>query len=115
MSTAWLVTGARGQLGTDLLEVLSARPGDDVTGLGRAELDLTDEAAVRAAGRDWLAAVRADRAVLVNAAAYTAVDAAETDEATAEVVNGRAPVISQAVLTPPRPPGPAGGRWRPRP
>ncbi len=91
MSTAWLITGARGQLGTDLLEVLADRRDDDVTGLARAELDLTDEAAVRAAVRDWLAGVRADRAVLVNAAAYTAVDAAETDEATAEVVNGRAP------------------------
>ncbi len=91
MSTAWLVTGARGQLGTDLLEVLATRPGDEVTGLGRAELDLTDEAAVRGTVRDWLAGMRADRAVLVNAAAYTAVDAAETDEATAGVVNGRAP------------------------
>ncbi len=88
---AWLVTGARGQLGTDLLEVLSSRPDDVVTGLGRAELDLTDEAAVRSAVRDWLSGAQADRAVLVNAAAYTAVDAAETDEATAEVVNGRAP------------------------
>jgi dTDP-4-dehydrorhamnose reductase len=91
VSTAWLITGARGQLGTDLLDVLATRPDDDVTGLGRAELDLTDEAAVRTAVREWLAEVRADRAVVVNAAAYTAVDAAETDEATAEVVNGRAP------------------------
>jgi dTDP-4-dehydrorhamnose reductase len=91
VSTAWLVTGARGQLGTDLLGVLGARSGDDVTGLGRAELDLTDETAVRTTVRDWLAGVHADRAVVVNAAAYTAVDAAETDEATAAVVNGRAP------------------------
>jgi dTDP-4-dehydrorhamnose reductase len=91
VSTAWLVTGARGQLGTDLLEVLRARPEDDVTGLGRVELDLTDEAAVRSAVRSWLDGVRAQRAVVVNAAAYTAVDAAETDEATAELVNGRAP------------------------
>lgn len=90
-STAWLVTGARGQLGTDLLQVLTARHGDDVTGLGRAELDLTDEAAVRSTVDDWLSGVRADRAVLVNAAAYTAVDAAETDEETAHVVNGLAP------------------------
>jgi dTDP-4-dehydrorhamnose reductase len=90
-TTAWLVTGARGQLGTDLLEVVGTRPGDDVTGLGRAELDLTDETAVRERIRTWLSEVRADRAVLVNAAAYTAVDAAETDEATAELVNGRAP------------------------
>jgi dTDP-4-dehydrorhamnose reductase len=89
--TAWLVTGARGQLGTDLLEALAARPGDQVTGLGRAELDLTDEVAVRTAVREWLDGVRTERAVVVNAAAYTAVDAAETDEATAEVVNGHAP------------------------
>jgi dTDP-4-dehydrorhamnose reductase len=88
---SWLVTGARGQLGHDLLEVLAARPDDDVTGLGRAELDLTDEAATRAAVRDWLTRIRGDRAVLVNAAAYTAVDAAETDETTAQVVNGDAP------------------------
>lgn len=88
---AWLVTGARGQLGTDLLAVLADRPGDDVTGLGRAELDLTDEAAVRSTVDEWLSGVRADRAVLINAAAYTAVDAAETDEETAQVVNGLAP------------------------
>lgn len=91
MSTAWLVTGARGQLGHDLRIVLDGRPGDDVTAVGRAELDLTDEAAVRAAVREWLDGVRADRAVLVNAAAYTAVDTAETDEDTALLVNGRAP------------------------
>jgi len=89
--TAWLVTGARGQLGHDLLEVLSGRPGDEVTAMGRAELDLTDEAAVRATVRDWLARSAGQPAVLVNAAAYTAVDAAEEDEATATVVNGAAP------------------------
>ncbi|SFO94191.1 dTDP-4-dehydrorhamnose reductase [Geodermatophilus dictyosporus] len=91
MSTAWLVTGARGQVGRDLLEVLAGRPGDEVTALGRAELDLTDETAVRSAVRAWLDGVRADRAVLLNTAAYTAVDAAETDEDTATVVNGHAP------------------------
>jgi dTDP-4-dehydrorhamnose reductase len=91
VAISWLVTGARGQLGHDLLEVLTARPDDEVTGLGRAELDLTDEAATRAAVREWLAGARGERAVLVNAAAYTAVDAAETDEATARVVNGDAP------------------------
>ena len=91
MSISWLVTGARGQLGHDLLEVLAGRSYDDVTAAGRAELDLTDEAATRTAVRDWLARARGDRAVLVNAAAYTAVDAAETDEATAMVVNGAAP------------------------
>ncbi|MGY1682444.1 dTDP-4-dehydrorhamnose reductase [Geodermatophilus sp. SYSU D01176] len=90
-ATAWLVTGARGQLGGDLLAVLAGRPGDSVTALGRAELDLTDEACVRAVVRDWLAGVRRARPVVLNAAAYTAVDAAETDEDTALLVNGRAP------------------------
>jgi dTDP-4-dehydrorhamnose reductase len=91
VSTAWLVTGARGQLGHDLLEVLATRPDDQVTAVGRAELDLTDETAVRTTVRDWLARSAGSRAVLVNAAAYTAVDAAEDDEATALVVNGAAP------------------------
>jgi dTDP-4-dehydrorhamnose reductase len=93
VSAAWLVTGARGQLGHDLLDVLSARGADSVTAVGRTELDLTDEAAVRSTVREWLTGAEAQgrRAVLVNAAAYTAVDDAESDEATAEVVNGRAP------------------------
>jgi dTDP-4-dehydrorhamnose reductase len=89
--TSWLVTGARGQLGHDLLEVLAGRPGDQVTALGRAELDLTDETAVRTTVRKWLAGSDGSRAVLVNAAAYTAVDAAEDDEETAALVNGAAP------------------------
>jgi dTDP-4-dehydrorhamnose reductase len=89
--TAWLVTGARGQLGHDLRDVLAGRPEDIVTAVGRAELDLTDEQAVRTTVRRWLDSADADRAVLVNAAAYTAVDAAETDEPTAQVVNGDAP------------------------
>ncbi|MCW2675810.1 MAG: rfbD [Modestobacter sp.] len=93
MSTAWLVTGASGQLGTDLRAVLAGRPGDTVTALGRAQLDLTDEHGVRSTVRQWLTAAedRRDRPVLVNAAAYTAVDAAEADEDTAQLVNGAAP------------------------
>jgi dTDP-4-dehydrorhamnose reductase len=89
----WLVTGARGQLGHDLLAALEARTEDRVTAVGRAEMDLTDEGSVRSTVRDWLAGadLRDDRAVLLNAAAYTAVDAAETDEDTAQVVNGNAP------------------------
>jgi dTDP-4-dehydrorhamnose reductase len=91
--TAWLVTGARGQLGGDLLAVLTGRAGDDITALGHADLDLTDERRVREVVRGWLdgARRRGQRPVVLNAAAYTAVDAAETDEATAMLVNGRAP------------------------
>jgi dTDP-4-dehydrorhamnose reductase len=93
MTTSWMVTGARGQLGRDLLAVLGGRAGERVTAVGRAEADLTDERAVRRCVRDWLDGVRrrGERAVLVNAAAYTAVDAAETDEGTAQLVNGDAP------------------------
>ncbi len=93
MTTSWMVTGARGQLGHDLLAVLGERAGERVTAVGRAEADLTDEQAVRRWVRDWLVGVRdrGDRAVLLNAAAYTAVDDAETDQATAQLVNGDAP------------------------
>jgi dTDP-4-dehydrorhamnose reductase len=91
VSTAWLVTGARGQLGQDLLEVLGTRPDGKVTAVGRAELNLMDQAAVRATVREWLARSGGSRPVLVNAAAYTAVDKAEDDEETAAVVNGSAP------------------------
>ncbi|WP_448614634.1 dTDP-4-dehydrorhamnose reductase [Modestobacter sp. URMC 112] len=91
--TAWLVTGAAGQLGTDLLTVLAGRGDDDVTGLTRADVDLTHEDGVRIVVRQWLAGAeaRGARPVVLNAAAYTAVDAAETDEDTARVVNGAAP------------------------
>jgi len=88
--TAWLVTGATGQLGTDLQTLLAGR---DVTALGRRDLDLTDEAQVRGVVGAWRddALARGARPVVLNAAAYTAVDAAEDDEATAELVNGAAP------------------------
>ncbi|WP_317229169.1 dTDP-4-dehydrorhamnose reductase [Clavibacter sp. MX14-G9D] len=71
-----LVTGARGMLGQDLLPALA---GHDVTAPTRSELDIADEAAVRAAvaGHD----------VVVNLAAYTAVDAAEEHEEEARAVN----------------------------
>lgn len=85
--TRWLVTGARGQLGHDLVAALA---GSDVTAYGRQELDLTDESSVRSRIRAWLDGGDGP-AVVLNAAAYTAVDAAETDEATAQVVNGDAP------------------------
>ncbi|WP_330336339.1 dTDP-4-dehydrorhamnose reductase [Streptomyces sp. NBC_00557] len=80
----WLVTGAGGMLGQDTVDVLRGR-GEDVTGLGRAALDITEPAAVDGA----LAEHRPD--IVVNCAAYTAVDAAETDEERALLVNGEGP------------------------
>jgi dTDP-4-dehydrorhamnose reductase len=84
-----LVAGAGGQLGTDLMAVL----GPAARGLTRAELDVTDGAAVRAAVGDWALATRdlPGHRVVFNAAAWTNVDAAETDEEAAYAVNAAAP------------------------
>jgi dTDP-4-dehydrorhamnose reductase len=70
-------------LGRDLVSVLE-RSGETVTALTRAELDITDGAAVRDALRHWRPAV------VVNCAAWTAVDAAETSEDAALRLNGQA-------------------------
>ncbi|SEE37712.1 dTDP-4-dehydrorhamnose reductase [Streptomyces sp. Ag109_O5-10] len=80
MSTRWLVTGARGLLGQDMMAELATRPDTVVTGLGRAELDITDPMAVRAVVRG--------HHVVVNCAAWTDVDGAERSEAAATAVNG---------------------------
>lgn len=74
-----LITGAGGMLGTDLQHALTRH---QVTAATRSELDITDAEAVRAAvpGHD----------VVINAAAYTNVDAAETDEAAAHLLNAHA-------------------------
>jgi len=80
--TRYLVTGAAGQLAHHLVGLLR---GDDVVATGRAELDITDPAAVRAAIADY----RPD--VVLNAAAYTAVDAAEEHEDAADRVNHLGP------------------------
>jgi dTDP-4-dehydrorhamnose reductase len=78
-----LVTGAAGQLGVDVVQHARSL-GDDVVALDRVALDITDVDAVR----DLLEAVRPD--AVVNAAAYTAVDACETNESRAFAVNADA-------------------------
>lgn len=77
----WLVTGAAGMLGQDVLTALKDA-GIEAVGLGRTDLDITDPAAVRAAV-DGVA-------VVVNCAAWTDVDGAETAEDAATAVNGTA-------------------------
>lgn len=84
--TAWLVTGAGGQLGRELVEVLQDRPLDTVAATTRRELDLTDEVGVRRYVDAWLDTAEG-APVVINAAAHTAVDAAETDEAGARLGN----------------------------
>jgi len=75
-----LVTGAGGMLGRAVVEA-AARAGHDVLALTRGDLDITDAGAVRRALR-----AQRPRAV-VNCAAYTDVDGAQTDTARATAVN----------------------------
>jgi dTDP-4-dehydrorhamnose reductase len=84
-----LITGARGQLGQDLVAAATRAGIAQIQPLGSAELDITDSAAVSA---HIAAAARGTRLVVINAAAYTAVDAAEGAEAAlAHAVNAEAP------------------------
>ncbi len=79
-----LVTGAGGQLGTEL-QRCAWPAGWQVTAVDIDELDLRDIAAILAfvASRPWTA--------VINAAAYTAVDKAEEDIVTAWTINAMAP------------------------
>lgn len=80
----WLIAGAGGMLGRDVVEELTRR-GETVVGLDRAALDVTSPSAVDAAVREHRPGL------VVNCAAYTAVDDAETDEARALEINGDGP------------------------
>jgi len=80
-----MLLGAHGQVGGEALPLL--RGLGEIASFSRAELDLTDGAAIRAAVRQvkprWI----------VNAAAYTAVDKAESDSQMAYAINGDVPGI----------------------
>ena len=90
----WLVVGSNGMLGQDLMAALGARAavGDAATGVDRDEVDITDPRSIAgfADGYD----------VVVNCAAYTAVDKAEEDEPAAFAVNavGAANVAREASM-----------------
>lgn len=80
-----LIIGANGQVGYELRNSLV--PLGEVTAVDYPELDIANPDALRRYIRDHAPDV------LVNAAAYTAVDKAETDEPTALAVNGTAPGV----------------------
>ena len=87
-----LVLGANGQVGRATLAALK-KISCPAVGLDRRRLDITDQEQVE------VAFASVCPSVVINAAAYTAVDAAETDEEAAFAVNGRAPgVIAHAAL-----------------
>ena len=76
-----LVTGAAGMLGRDVM-LAAGNAGHDVVGFGRAELDITDPAALA----KKFEIERPD--VVINCAAWTDVDGAEEAEADALAING---------------------------
>jgi dTDP-4-dehydrorhamnose reductase len=80
----WLVTGAAGMLGQDAVDRLRDG-GHEVVATDRDTLDITDPAAVGAA----LAGID----VVLNCAAYTAVDDAETHEDLATLINATGPAM----------------------
>ena len=78
-----LVTGAKGQLGCEMQRLGAVSPNNYIF-TDVAELDITDADAVMNAVK--VAAID----IIVNCAAYTNVDKAESDEATAELINATA-------------------------
>lgn len=78
-----LVTGANGQLGSEMRRLGAVSPNNYIF-TDVAELDITDAAAVLSMVKNN------DIAAIINCAAYTNVDKAESDEATAELINSTA-------------------------
>nr|MDQ2733293.1 dTDP-4-dehydrorhamnose reductase [Armatimonadota bacterium] len=80
-----LITGGGGQLGSEFAELLAAS-GASFSALNRAQLDVTDEAALQTALQDGREPVHA----VIHTAAYTKVDAAETERELAYAINATA-------------------------
>lgn len=80
----WLIAGAQGMLGHDLVDRVLA-DGHDLIAVDRDEIDITDPSSV--------AQMVKNTDVLVNVAAFTAVDKAEEQEAAAFAVNATGPEI----------------------
>jgi dTDP-4-dehydrorhamnose reductase len=82
-----LVIGSNGQLGTDLVEVLHEHHGLAVLGLDLPDIDITDPLSVELVFGGF------DPDFVINCAAWTAVDEAETHEDAALKVNGLGPRV----------------------
>lgn len=85
MSARILLTGARGQVGWELARSLSTL--GEVVALDSSQLDLTDAAAIRRVANDI------QPRIIVNPAAHTAVDKAESETERAYAINATAPGI----------------------
>lgn len=84
-----LIIGRDGQVARALLDVLPIS-GADVTAIGQPQIDLLRPETVVTAIRSWRPSL------VVNAAAYTAVDRAEDEPETARVINAEAPGVLAA-------------------
>jgi dTDP-4-dehydrorhamnose reductase len=82
-----LITGKNGQLGYELAGLFTGVHDVQVVALDRTQLDLTKLDQIRAKVREL------QPTLIINAAAYTAVDQAESDAAVAMQVNGIAPAL----------------------
>ena len=90
MTTKWVITGSRGQLGRALEAKLSeAREHEILAAPSRAELDVADAGAVER----FIDGLPSIPDVVANAAAHTNVDLCETDEELANRVNTQAPGV----------------------
>jgi dTDP-4-dehydrorhamnose reductase len=76
-----LVTGAGGQLGREVVELLASTPQHSVLALSRGELDVADRERVLQVAGEWCPDI------VINAAGFTAVDACESEKAKAWAVN----------------------------
>ena len=85
-----LVTGSKGQLGSEFVTLLADR-GDEVLGVDIPAIDITDPESVATVFANF------SPDVVINCAAWTAVDAAEENESAALRVNGDGPrVLAEA-------------------
>ena len=82
-----LVTGANGQLGSELVALYAARSDDSVLGVDLPDVDIRSSASVASVFSSF------SPDVVINCAAWTAVDAAEENEAGALEVNGEGPRV----------------------
>lgn len=101
MTVALLITGVKGQLGSEISrQALRATDIPFARGIDLPEVDLTDPFAVRDTLEEWARVVRSDspshKLMVVNPAAYTAVDKAEEEEELAYAVNAAAPALLAA-------------------
>ncbi len=81
-ATRWLVVGANGMLGTEVMAQLEGR---HVRGIDLPDIDITDSDSVQSNLRDV--------DIVINCAAYTAVDDAETNEGIAFLINAVGPAL----------------------